>query len=103
MAQRTLKRVKVTGLPGESEVEAGARSMLVSHWQVEDTATADLMVRLFERMRAKPGMGWAEALREAQMSLIADARQPSLQFRSHPLFWGAFTLVGDGSKGAGRL
>jgi CHAT domain-containing protein len=82
---------------------AGARSMLVSHWPVEDTSTAELMVRLFEGVRARPGIGLAEALRQAQLSLMADARRPGLEFRSHPLFWGAFTLVGDGAKGVARL
>ncbi len=78
---------------------AGARSMLVSHWPVEDAATADLMVRLFETERTRPGLGLAESLRQAQLSVIADARRPGLEFRSHPLFWGAFTLVGDGARG----
>jgi CHAT domain-containing protein/tetratricopeptide (TPR) repeat protein len=78
---------------------AGARSMLVSHWPVEDAATADLMVRLFETERSRPGLGLAESLRQAQLTLIADARRPGLEFRSHPLFWGAFTLVGDGARG----
>ena len=78
---------------------AGARSMLVSHWPVEDAATADLMVRLFRTERARPELGLAESLRQAQLTLIADARRPGLEFRSHPLFWGAFTLVGDGARG----
>ena len=78
---------------------AGARSMLVSHWPVEDAATADLMVRLFQKERARPELGLAESLRQAQLTLIADARRPGLEFRSHPLFWGAFTLVGDGARG----
>ena len=82
---------------------AGARSMLVSHWPVEDASTSDLMVRLFARVRARPELGLAEALRQAQLTLTADARRPGLEFRSHPLFWGAFTLVGDGAQGVTGL
>jgi CHAT domain-containing protein len=52
-------------------VQAGARSVLVSLWAVDDTATALLMTRFYENLLGKrPGLeaplGKVEALREAK-------------------------------------
>ncbi len=77
---------------------AGARALVVSHWSVEDESTGDLMIRMFQHMRSTPPADWATALQAAQISVIEDAAQPRWSFRSHPLFWGAFSLVGDGSR-----
>lgn len=70
--------------------QAGARSMLVSHWQVESAVTADLMVRVFDHLSAQSGNRITEALRRAQLDLIA------APMTSHPFFWAAFTLIGEG-------
>lgn len=69
--------------------QAGARSMIVSHWQVDSTATARLMTRLFGRVKDRPGQ-YAEALRGAQLDMIAR------KSTAHPFFWAAFTFVGSG-------
>lgn len=68
--------------------QAGSRSLLVSHWQVDSVATVDLMTRLFDDLAA--GADSTEALRRAQLALIAEPRT------AHPLFWGAFSLIGAG-------
>lgn len=68
--------------------QAGSRSLLVSHWQVDTVATVDLMTRLFSDLAA--GADTAEALRRAQSALIAEPRT------AHPFFWGAFSLIGAG-------
>lgn len=78
---------------------AGARSMLVSHWQVDSQATVRLMTSLFSRLARRRDNKSAEALRQAQIDLLGDPRM------AHPFFWGAFTLVGDGNRpetGPGR-
>ena len=82
---------------------AGARSLVVSHWQVEDTATADLMSEMFGQLRSGARTSSAQALQTAQASIIDDASNPDTWFRSHPVFWGAFTLVGDGRRSLGVL
>jgi CHAT domain-containing protein len=68
---------------------AGARSLLVSHWIVPSEATVELMTGTFAELGGGRA-GRAEALRRGQAAILA---RPET---SHPFFWGAFTLVGDG-------
>lgn len=70
---------------------AGARTLLVTHWQIPDEPTVRLMVGLFRNI-ADRDLTIDEALRQSQ---IAVADTPKL---SHPLNWGAFTVVGDGNR-----
>ncbi|MGH8549776.1 MAG: CHAT domain-containing protein [Methylococcales bacterium] len=81
---------------------AGARSLIVSHWLAENNATVQLMVTLFRQTGSNPNQGLADALRVAQLSLIERAEDPNLRALSHPLIWAAFTVVGDGAKGAAK-
>lgn len=71
-------------------VGAGGRSVLASHWPVPDdfSATERLVGGLFT---APPGTSTAQALQVAQRALMDDART------SHPYYWAAFAIVGDGS------
>jgi CHAT domain-containing protein len=78
---------------------AGARALLVSHWLVEDAATAQLMRETFGRLKAG-GAGTAAALRAAQLDILDRAGKDLPVAWSHPLFWSAFTLVGDGARGS---
>jgi CHAT domain-containing protein/Tfp pilus assembly protein PilF len=66
---------------------AGARSVVVSLWQVNDESTAFLM-EAFYRELAK-GVSKDVALQSAMVSL-----RHSRQW-SHPFFWSPFVLVGD--------
>lgn len=72
---------------------AGARSLLVTHWVVESRPTVDLMTGAFEQL-AGDGQPTttAEALRLSQLAMMSDA------YFSHPYYWAAFTLVGDGGR-----
>jgi CHAT domain-containing protein len=71
---------------------AGARSLLASHWAVPSAPTVRLMTGLFERAGSQltGGGGLANALRQSQQAIIANPGT------SHPFFWAAFTMVGDG-------
>jgi CHAT domain-containing protein len=74
--------------------DAGARAVLASHWQVPSASTVSLMTDMFARYGEHRGQGLAEALRQAQLALIA---KPST---AHPFNWAAFTLIGDGQTAA---
>jgi CHAT domain-containing protein len=67
---------------------AGARAVLVSLWEVDDQATAELM-RLFYREMLYQGRPPAAALRTAQEALRRQERWRP------PYFWAGFTLQGD--------
>jgi len=75
----------------ESFFFAGARSLLVSHWQVPSAATATLMSQLFRALGPDFGLGASNSLQSAQRRMIA------IEQSAHPFFWGAFVLVGDGA------
>lgn len=72
-------------------VGAGARSVVASHWPVPDDfdATKRLIGGLLD---ARPGEPLAQALAEAQEKLMDDPQT------SHPFYWAAFIILGDGAK-----
>jgi CHAT domain-containing protein len=76
---------------------SGARSMLVTHWSVNDQAAAYLVSDTLRRMQAKGGgIGVAEAMREAELSLLDAAVKAGGSPAAHPFFWGPFAVIGDG-------
>jgi CHAT domain-containing protein len=77
----------VLGLAGLA-VKSGARSTLATLWSVRDTATALLMNQFYDYL-GEPGISKAEALRKAQMALIANPDY------DQPFFWSPFVLVGN--------
>jgi CHAT domain-containing protein len=66
---------------------AGAESQVMTLWSVADLTTTDLMSSYYRRLKA--GEGRAEALRGAQLELLAR------EDRSHPFFWASFIHSGD--------
>jgi CHAT domain-containing protein len=75
------------GLAGVA-VRAGARSTLASLWSVNDRSTSLLMSQFYREL-AQTNASKAEALRQAQLSLLQDP-----QFK-YPLYWSPFVLVGN--------
>ncbi len=71
-------------------VGAGGRTVVASHWPVPDDydATNRLISGFFT---AGQGVSATEALRRAQLGLMDDAAT------SHPFYWAAFAVVGDGN------
>jgi CHAT domain-containing protein len=65
-------------------LHAGARSLLMSLWDVQDRSTTELMTSFYTRFRA--GGNAASALQGAMQELRA--RQP------HPYYWAPFVLIG---------
>ncbi len=75
------------GLAGLS-VQAGAKSALAGLWYVHDDATSELVSSFYHHLR-RPGTSKAQALRQAQLSLLDGERY------DHPSYWAPFLLVGD--------
>ena len=69
---------------------AGAKSVVASIWRVPDLESYQLMSAFFQGLSR--GKGGAEALREAQLALIADLR--ARRGAAHPYYWAAFSLTG---------
>ena len=63
---------------------AGARSVLLSLWMVDDDATNQMMVDFYQE--TKKGASLSASLRAAQLKM--------LQKNPHPFFWSPFVLVG---------
>jgi CHAT domain-containing protein len=70
---------------------AGARSVLVSHWEVSDTATTALISDTFASLDA-PGADIGDRARALQHGMKAVRAQREWR---HPAFWAPFTLVGE--------
>jgi tetratricopeptide (TPR) repeat protein/CHAT domain-containing protein len=71
---------------------AGARALLVSHWEVYSSAAVELVTRAFEVVKANPALGRAEAMRRSMAATISQGG-----FRAHPAYWAPFVVVGEGA------
>ena len=76
-------------------IAAGARAMLLSHWPVRDEVAGRITLYTVKAAgggAVRHGSGRAEALRRAQLRIIADR---TLAGSAHPAIWAPFVLVGD--------
>jgi len=73
---------------------AGARALLVTHWSVDSAAATRLTTSTFDRLKADPKLGRAEALRQAMLGYLNDTSSPR---NAYPGFWGPFALIGEGA------
>jgi CHAT domain-containing protein/Tfp pilus assembly protein PilF len=73
---------------------AGARALLVSHWAVNSEAATRLSISTFDRLKADPKLGRAEALRQAMLAYLNDTSSPR---NAYPAFWAPFALIGEGT------
>ena len=79
---------------------AGARSMLVTHWSINDQSSAFLIADTLRRVAAHEGGGMAGALRAAQVGMIDRAGKDLPAALAHPFFWAPFALIGEGGVGS---
>ena len=75
------------GLAGVA-IRSGARSTVATLWSIQDNSTAELITQFYQALKT-PEMSKAEALRQAQLSLL---RSPKYQ---HHFYWSAFVLIGN--------
>jgi CHAT domain-containing protein len=77
---------------------AGAKSLLVSQWSVDDVATQFLMTEIFKYYGSAKSIAPAEALRHGMQAAMAEAaRNSGHAYFAHPFAWAAFFLVGEGN------
>ena len=95
----TLGAEPLTGL-AKSFFYAGARSLLVSHWPAEATATARLAPAMIQE--TNQGSSKAQALRQAMRQMKQDTtcgpNAPTTQTcpeNAHPALWATFTISGE--------
>lgn len=71
-------------------ITARARAVMATYWNVPASQETDQLIETFYSSGRIYGM--SAALRTAQTRLIGQARY------SHPYYWGAYVLIGDGTK-----
>lgn len=69
-------------------VRSGARSTIATLWSVQDQSTAELMATFYQKL-TQPDTSRAEALRQAQLSLLRNSQY------QHPYYWSPFVLLGN--------
>jgi CHAT domain-containing protein len=68
-------------------IEAGAQSVVSTFWEVEDRATAQLMMDFYQHLGHNEGK--ADSLRHAQLDMLHSG--------APPYYWAGFELVGEPS------
>jgi CHAT domain-containing protein len=74
---------------------AGAKSLIVSHWEVDSDSTVALMTGLFDALKNNPHLTHAEALRISMLQMI---NNPSNPYWGQPKLWAPFFVVGEPQK-----
>ena len=79
---------------------AGARALLVSHWEVDSAATVKLITTAMAELAKDKSIGRAEAMRRAMLAVMADTSRPANWVPAwHPSVWAPFVVVGEGGLG----
>src|SRR5437667_9435960 len=78
---------------------AGARALLVSHWEVGSAAAVKLTTAAFAELKSNPTLGRAEAFRRSMRALLANGTLAE----AHPAMWAPFAVVGEGGAVASGL
>jgi len=77
---------------------AGARALLVSHWEVDSDAAVKLVTGAIGEIANDKALGRAEALRRAMLAVMADGSRPAGWVPAwHPSVWAPFVVVGEGA------
>jgi CHAT domain-containing protein/Tfp pilus assembly protein PilF len=71
---------------------AGARSLVVSHWEVDSQATVELMTGMFQVSARDRKLSHGEALRQSMLMMIDKAKSEE---DAHPRIWAPFVVVGE--------
>jgi CHAT domain-containing protein len=77
---------------------AGARSLLVTHWSVNDQIAAYLVADSLRRLRDVPPLGITGAMRAAQLGMLDEAGKAFVAEIAHPFYWAPFAVIGEGGS-----
>lgn len=80
---------------------AGARSLLVTHWSVNDQIAAYLVADALRRLSENPRLGINGAMRAAQLGMLAEAGKGLVADVAHPFYWAPFAVIGEGGTRRG--
>ncbi len=72
---------------------AGAKSLVLSHWTVQDRATLSLMITFYHALL--DGAPKDLALQQAQVKMLS-MENDGERLYAHPFYWAPFFLVGNG-------
>ncbi len=72
---------------------AGARALLVSHWEVDSNATVKIISKAVSAVSLDKTVGRAEALRRSMLAMIDQGTEAE----AHPSMWAPFVVVGEGA------
>lgn len=73
---------------------AGAKSVLMTLWKVDDLFTSRLMPEFYNRLLNK-NLSKSEALTGAKRMMLQSNNEPAGIHYQHPLYWASFVLYGD--------
>src|SRR4051812_35986127 len=79
---------------------AGARSLLVTHWEANDLTTTYLPALFLQSLRANPDAGPATALAVSQRRML-DESTGGRAVQAHPYYWAVGALIGGRSAAGG--
>ncbi|WP_299218303.1 CHAT domain-containing protein [uncultured Aquimarina sp.] len=71
---------------------AGAKSLLLTSWEVSDDTTPEIMKNFYHNL--SNGMNKAKALQQAKLQFLSTANM----YQTDPVYWGGFYVLGDISK-----
>ena len=72
---------------------AGARSLIVSNWEVNSDSAVTLMTGIFAALADDPKLSHAEALRKSMLAMIDQHPE-----QADPKYWAPFVVVGEPAK-----
>ena len=70
---------------------SGARTIVMSMWEVPDTETIELMKNMYDQIKLRRGK--SESLHLATLKALYERRET--YNAAHPFYWGAFVTVGE--------
>jgi CHAT domain-containing protein len=86
------KEVESFGVEAQRQ---GAKAVIATLWPVADDSTKQLMQTFYRLRERQPGLSKAEALRQAQLTLLQSAKKRAKMSYAHPFFWAPFVLIGN--------